>query len=101
MLTMNQVRKDLKEIRYYYSMQDLIDKSARVVPPIRLLKLVNRYNKAMENAPARLYVVYVSLYLHNNSQPALASDWGFCENYIRDLNIMLLEYLQSTVKEEE
>ena len=101
MLSLSQIRKDLKEIRYYYSMQEIVDRNARTIKPATLYEIVNRYNKAMENAPARLYVIYVSLYVNNNSQPALSQEWGFCKQYIRDLNIKLLEYLQATIKDEE
>lgn len=97
MITANQIRADLKEIRYYYSMRDLIDKSAREVKPIVLLNKVARYSKAMENAPARLYVVYVSLYMNNKSQPALALSWGFSEEYIRELNVKLIDYLKTVL----
>ena len=97
MLTCEQIRSDLREIRYYYSMQDLFDKSAKTVRPLAILQKVERYNKAMENAPARLYVIYVSLYVNNNSQTALADDWGFTREYIKDLNQKLIEYLKSAI----
>ncbi|MEG9430570.1 MAG: hypothetical protein VZQ61_06600 [Christensenellaceae bacterium] len=97
MLTPDQIRTDLREIRYYYSMQELFDRSAKTVKPLAILQKVERYNKAMENAPARLYVIYVSLYVNNNSQATLADDWGFTREYIKDLNQKLIEYLQSAL----
>ena len=62
MLTINQVREDLKEIRYYYSMQELFDSAANTVKPVAILNKVERYNAAIKAAPARLYILYVSLF---------------------------------------
>lgn len=99
MKTCDEIREDLKEIRYYYSMQDVFEKNASTVKPYGILRKVEMYNAAIGNAPAKLYVVYVSLYVNNNSQTALADDWGFTREYIKDLNQMLIDYLQSTLNE--
>ena len=97
MLTTKQIREDLKEIRYYYSMKELIDNSVSTLRPYALLQKVEKYSRAMEKAPARLYVLYVSLYVNNNSQPALCQDWGFCKQYVRDLNLKLIDYLKTVL----
>ena len=96
-MTLNQVRDDLKEIRYYYSMKELFDSAANTVKPVALLNKVARYNEAMKTAPGRLFVIYVSLYVQNNSQTALADDWGFAREYIQDLNQRLVEFLQEAL----
>lgn len=96
-MTLNQIRDDLKEIRYYYSMKELFDSAANTVKPIALLDKVGRYNEAMKTAPGRLFIVYVSLYVQNNSQTALADDWGFTREYIKDLNQKLVEFLQKAL----
>ena len=96
-MTLNQVREDLKEIRYYYSMKELFDSAANTVKPVALLNKVARYNEAMKSAPGRLFVVYVALYVQNNSQTALADDWGFTREYIKNLNQRLCEFLQKTL----
>ena len=96
-ITISQVREDLKEIRYYYSMKELFDSAANTVKPVVLLNKVAMYNEAMKSAPGRLFVIYVSLYVHNNSQTALADDWGFGREYIKDLNQRLVEYLQKAL----
>lgn len=97
MLTINQVREDLREIRYYYSMQKLFDSAANTVKPVAILNKVERYNAAIKTAPARLYILYVSLYVNNNSQTALADDWGYTREYIKEMNQKLVEYLQKTL----
>lgn len=97
MLTINQVREDLKEIRYYYSMQELFESAANTVKPVAILNKVERYNAAIKAAPARLYILYISLYVKNNTQAALADDWGYTREYIKEINQKLVEYLQKTL----
>ena len=97
MLTHEKIREDLREVRYYYSMQDLFDSAAKTIKPIAILEKVSKYNEAIKNAPARLYILYVSLYVNNSTQTALADDWGYTREYIRELNQALVEYLQKTI----
>jgi len=93
MKTMKQIREDLREIRYYYSKQDAFDKAAKLIPESRVLEKATMYNHAIKNAPARLYDLYVSLYINNNSQAALAYEWNFSMDYIKQLNKQLCEFL--------
>ena len=97
MLTINQVREDLREIRYYYSMQDVFDSAANTVKPIALLNKVERYNAVMKTAPARLYILYIELYVKNTKQRDLANAWGYAREYVTWLNMKLVEYLQKTL----
>ena len=83
MLTLQQIRSDLKEIRYYYSMQKSFNSASHLIIPASVTEIVNKYNVAISKAPARLYMLYFSLYVTNNSQAALAEDWGFSKEYIR------------------
>ncbi len=98
MLTTNQIRSDLREIRYYYSMKELFDRSSKTVKPLAIGQKVERYNAAMQNAPARLFVLYVSLYVENNTQASLGEEWQYTKDYMRDLNKSLIMYLQSALK---
>ena len=98
MLTTVQVRNDLKEIRYYYSMKELFDRSSKTVKPLAIVQKVERYNTAMQNAPARLYILYVSLYIDNNTQAVLAEEWQLTADYMKELNNKLIYFLQSALK---
>lgn len=53
----------------------------------------------MKNAPARLFNLYISLYTQNNTQAALAYDWDFSNDYIKQLNKQLCEYLMKCFNE--
>lgn len=93
MKSIESIREDLREIRYYYSMKSVFDSASNTVKPIALLSKVQRYHEIMENAPARLFVIYVSLYVNNNSQATLAEDWGYSREYVKELNQQLCDYL--------
>lgn len=97
MLTLQRIRKDLRDIRYYYSKQKDFDKAAPIVGKNSVLDKVSKYNKAVRDAPARLYDVYVSLYVNNNTQDALAYDWDCTDDYIRQLNKQLCVYFLNTL----
>ena len=88
-----QIREDLKDIRFYYSMKETFEKGATKVKATATIKKVEKYNRVMENAPARLYILYVSLYLENNTQTSLADNWCYTREYIKDLNNKLCDYL--------
>lgn len=96
-LTIQKIREDLKDIRYYYSKQKIFDSNLKIVVQSSVVEKVNRYNEAVKNAPARLYDVYVSLYVQNNTQEALAFDWDFSPEYIKLLNRQLCEFFLRTM----
>ena len=93
MITIQKIREELREIRYYYSKQKMFDDAGITIVQSSVLDKVNRYNQAIINAPARLYDLYISLYVQNNSQAALAYDWDFSTDYIKQLNKQLYEFL--------
>ena len=93
MISIQQIRADLKEIRYYYSKQKEFDSYSVFVGNI-IFEKVKAYNLAIQKAPIRLYELYVALYVQNNSLAALSYDWDLSNDYIKDLNKQLCEYLQ-------
>ena len=94
MKSLKEIYADLREIRYYYSKREVFENG-----PVQssLIEKVERYNQAMRDAPARLYDLYISLYIQNNSQAALSYDWNFSPDYIKRLNRLLCEYLQKNL----
>lgn len=94
MITLEQIREDLKDIRYYYSKQELFDHATVRVVRNTILEKVERYNNAMQDAPLKLYDLYISLYVRNNTQLALSFDWDYSSDYIKQLNRKLCEFLQ-------
>lgn len=89
-MTVEKIREDLKEIRYYYSRKELFDEGTRCVAPNSILEKVRRYNDAVKTAPPKLYDLYISLYVKNNTQEGLAYDMHYTPVYIYLLNKKLL-----------
>ena len=95
MKTINEVREDLKEIRYYCSKRKDFENAARTVGSSTAVEKVKAYNEAIKTAPIRLYDLYVSLYVNNNTQAVVAEDWGLTSDYVRKMNKKLYEYFVS------
>ena len=93
-MTVDELRKDLSDIRYYYSRKVMFDRAAGCVAKNAAIALAERYNGAIRNAPPRLYDLYISLYIENNTQASLAEKWGYSESHIRYLTRQLYAFFQ-------
>ena len=98
METLQTIREDLREIRYYYAKKKQLDTALEKIAPSCALDKVLRYNEAIKQAPIRLYDLYISLYVENNTQVALAYDWGYSNDYIKQLNKQLCEFFLNSFK---
>lgn len=96
-MTKNEIMKDLKEIRYYYSRKDAIREITGEITADVILEKVNKYNMVVRKAPIRLYDVYINLYVDNNTQESLAYKWGYTVQTIRNLNNKLCDFLISNL----
>lgn len=94
MKTPENIREDLKNIRYYYSRKEVFDKASISVGQNSTLETIQKYNEAICSAPPRLYDLYVSLYLQNNTQDSLSMKLGYTVEYISRLNGQLVKFLQ-------
>ena len=92
-MTIEQVRKDLKEIRYYYSKKNELDYALDTVENSAIQSLLEKYNKVMRLAGIRLYSVYVSLYIQNQTQSSMAASENLCPGYVKQLNRNLIKFL--------
>ncbi len=93
MKTIQQIREELKDIRYYYAKQKQFDGAAKTAFQNVIVVKVRQYNEVMIYAPVRLYDLYISLYVNNNTQEVVAEDWGCSTDYIKQLNKRLCNYL--------
>ena len=100
-MTIEQIRKELQDIRYYYSRKAMFDRALSTVSKNKVLEKVARYNDLVQDAPAQLFGLYVAIYTENNTQLAVALDWGLSEGYIKNLNRKLCEYLLEKINEKE
>ena len=98
-MTVDELRKDLLDIRYYYSRKAMFDRAADCVAKNAAIALAERYNGVIWNAPPRLYDVYASLYVRGFTQEALAAELNFSVEYIQMLNVRLVKFLQTRIEE--
>ena len=93
-MTTEQIRRELQDIRYYYSHKAMFDRASNCVAKNAAVELARKYNEAVQTAPPKLYDLYISLYTDNNTQASLAEKWGYSEGYIRYLNRQLYAFFQ-------
>lgn len=102
MITTAIIREDLKNIRYYYSRQSVFDTTVECVGKNKILGRLQMYNDAICEAPPKLYDLYVSLYLHNNTQDSLSEKWGYTIEHISRMHSKLVKFfLKQFTKEEK
>lgn len=94
------IRRDLKEIRYYYARKEMFDRMEAIVAN-DIVKKVKSYNLVISKAPVMLYDLYMSIYVFNNTQAAVADDWDVSFSYIRKLHEEMLGYIQMKLSEGE
>jgi len=63
-MTFDEIRKDLKEIRYYYSRKDVFENAENTIGGNCILRKIDKYNDVVKQAPPKLYDIYNGLY-HN------------------------------------
>ena len=99
MTTLRQVYDDLKEIRYYYAKKDIFESASRCIIESGIVEKVSRYNRAMANAPPRLYEVYYCLYVSCLTQAQLADKLQCSPSRIKRRNSQLCTYLVQKLNE--
>lgn len=99
-MRIDEIRKDLYDIRYYYAHKSLFDKARLAIVKNTVLEKTAKYNSIMEEAEPRIYALYVALYTENNTQIVVAEDWNVSEGYIKYLNKRLLLFLQKEINNE-
>ena len=92
MITRNAIREELKEIRYYMSRKSAFEKVTSSVGKNIIEQRIAIYNEFVCDAPPRLYDLYISLYLDNNSQESLAEKLGYSIETICRLNTKLINF---------
>lgn len=98
MMTLENIRADLKDVRYYYARKEIFDSAIGGLGLNDVVKKVEKYNLAIQSAPPRLYELYIFLYIKNYTQEALANKLGYEPEHIRRLNKKLLLFLQTKIE---
>lgn len=100
-MNLDEIRKELKEVRYYYARRAVFDKALREVGNKSIMDLVNKYNNAVNTAPPKIYDIYISLYVNYYTQEKLSEELNYSPDYVRKLNKELLKFLQKKFNEQE
>jgi hypothetical protein len=100
MITTKAIREELKDIRYYMSRKTYLDKNANNAGKNCIEERIAIYNKYICDAPPRLYDLYISLYLNNNTQESLSCTIGYSIEHISRLNSKLIKFFQQKFSED-
>lgn len=100
-MTISEIRKDLKDIRYYFSRQNVFDKAFNYVGQNSVLEKISKYNEAICSAPPKLYDLYVSLYTENHTQDTLSFKLGYTTETISRLNTKLVKFFEKAFQNKE
>lgn len=95
MISPERVRRDLKDIRYYYARKAILDSVKGDVGINKVRSMVDRYNKMILNAPLYLFDLYVCLYVKGYTQDKMAVELNVSSQYVHSQNKKLVEFLQS------
>ena len=95
MISPERVRRDLKDIRYYYARKSILDSVKGDVGINKVRSMVDRYNKIIMNAPLYLFDLYVCLYVKGYTQDKMAVELNVSSQYVHSQNKKLVEFLQS------
>lgn len=96
-MTLSEIRLDLQEIRYYFTHKAAFDSAVKLIGKNSVVEKVERYNKIFQKAPARMYDLYLGLYVNGYTQEAYADEAGYCPQHIQELNKQLILYLQKVI----
>lgn len=99
MIDMEKIRNDLKDIRYYVSRKKVFDANSDFVGVNNITEKLKMYNDAVCSASPRLYDIYVSLYLNNQTQESLSEILGYSFQTISRLNVQLLNHFYKKLNE--
>ena len=100
-MTIKEIKEDLKDIRYYYAHEKEFAKANTIVGQNCIVEMVKRYNAAVAKAPARLYGIYLSLYVYDNTQIVVADDMEYSVAHVKRLNKQLCELFLKAFSEEK
>ena len=99
-MTLKQVKKDLQDIRYYYTHKAMFDKAENTGFKSEAVRKSEEYGRLMSKATPRLYVLYYLLYMEGKTQYAAALEQNVTEGHIRNTVRQLQQYLLDEINQE-
>ena len=100
-MTLADIRGDLKDIRYYYARKEMFDEAFKSTGANEIVDRAKIYNEAIQSASPKLYELYVSLYIKNNTQESLSAELSYTPEYVQMLNKKLLKFFEEKLIKKE
>lgn len=88
-INIENMRKDLKDIRYYYFYRNDILNTVEFCGESVLMDTVKLYNSIIAQASINLYHLYYNLYISGYAQEALSNKLYYSLEYVTRLNSKL------------
>ena len=101
MIGKDEIRTTLSDIRFYYANIRSFKNASRYIGENRIVKTAEKFNKAIENAPPKLYELYIHLYTNNGTMASVATELNYSIGYINKLNNSLVKYLYNFFNKNE
>lgn len=92
-----QVKNELREVRYYFSRKANMDALSKDVGTSSAKALADKYVSVIRSAPAKLYDLFGCLYIQNKTQETVAAELYYSEEHIRRLIRELIEYFAKKI----
>ena len=93
MITKDEIRTTLSDIRFYYANIKIFQNASKYVGENKIVKTAEKFNIAIENAPPKLYELYIHLYTNNETMASVATELNYSIGYINKLNNSFVKYL--------
>lgn len=100
MVTFEEIKNDLIDIKFYYIRKKSMDEAFRSLGYNSVIKKVEKYNELIKSAPPQLYDLYVQLYINHHTQESYADLMGYTREYITKVNKRLVHYFLNLLKDD-
>lgn len=91
-MTVDQVRKELKDVRLYHSSKEFIDDLSENSLVLRIKSNAEKYDVLMLGAPDNLFKLYKALYVEGKTQSKVALELSYAKRTVERLHIKLIDY---------
>ena len=99
-MTLKQVKKDLQDIRYYYTHKAMFDKAENTGFKSEAVRKSEEYGRLMSKATPRLYVLYYLLYMEEENAVCGGAGANVTDGHIRNTVRQLQQYLLDEINRE-
>jgi len=96
-MTLDEIRKELKEVRYYYANRERLCKLFKEFEYNSVYEKAKKYEYAIKTAPIMLYDLFFETILFGKTQDAVSKEWHYTIEHVNRLNKKMLIHLQNNI----